>query len=391
MGILPLSFPYTKSQGNFSLSYANLIGHRTMIFDDHRNSLYAQALRQIITPDSVVLDLGAGLGIHGLLAASMGAKKVFLVEPHADLQVAAEVAKDNALGDCVECFQGAIEEVQLPQKVDVVISVFTGNFLLEEDLLPSLVFARDHFLKPGGRLLPDYAVMEVAPISIPAQFTKQIEQWSERSQGIDLKILRSYAANNVYRDNYRETEFEFLASPVEICELDFMQVCVVECKQQTRFKVNKNGLCHGFMGWFKARLGDNWLSTSPTALKTHWRQLYLPLDPPLVLKIGEELAFELHRPEFGEWTWRTDHLGQLQKHSTFLSEPISTSMVRKKSGHHKALLNEKGRAASVILELLRGELSTNEISERISNSFPDLFPDNQYAKRFVLQLIDRFT
>ena len=362
-----------------------------MVFDDHRNSLYAQALRQIITPDSVVLDLGAGLGIHGLLAASMGAKKVYFVEPHADLQVATEVAKDNALEDCVECFQGAIEEVILPQKVDVIISVFAGNFLLEEDLLPSLLYARDHFLKPGGRLLPDCAVMKVAPISMPEQFTKHIEQWSERSQGIDFKILRSYAANSVYRDNYRETAFEFLASPVEVCELDFMHARDVECKQQTTFKVNKDGLCHGFMGWFKARLGDNWLSTSPTAVKTHWRQVYLPLDPPLMLKIGEELEFELHRPEFGEWTWRTDHLGQLQKHSTFLSQPISTSIVQKKSGHHQALLNEKGRAASAILELLKGELSTDEISARISNSFPDLFPDNQHAQRFVLKLIDRFT
>jgi len=362
-----------------------------MIFDDHRNSLYAQALRQFITPDSIVLDLGAGLGIHGLLAASMGAKKVYLVEPHTDLQLAAEVAKDNALEDCVECFQGAIEEINLPQKVDVIISVFTGNFLLEEDLLPSLLYARDHFLKPGGRLLPDCAVMKVAPISMPEQFTKQIEQWSKRSQGIDFKILRSYAANNVYRDNYRETEFEFLASPMEICELDFMHVQVAECKQKIRFKVNKDGLCHGFMGWFKARLGDHWLSTSPTAVKTHWRQVYLPLDPPLMLKNGEELELELHRPEFGEWSWLTGHAGKLQKHSTFLSEPITPSKLQKKAGHHKALLNEKGRAASAILGLLRGELSTDEISARISNSFPDLFPDNQYAKRFVLKLIDRFT
>ncbi len=112
------------------------------------------------------------------------------------------------------------------------------------------------------------------------------------------------------------------------------------------------------------------------------------IEIPLILKIGEELEFKLHRRELGEWTWRTDHLGQLHQHSTFLSEPISTSVMQKKSGNHKALLNEKGRAASAILELLRGELSTNEISARISNSFPDLFPDDQYAKRFVMRLID---
>ena len=39
-----------------------------MATDDVRNAAYAMAIEQSITPGCVVLDLGAGLGVHGLMA-----------------------------------------------------------------------------------------------------------------------------------------------------------------------------------------------------------------------------------------------------------------------------------------------------------------------------------
>lgn len=138
-----------------------------MLFDQIRNDAYFKALQAVMTPDSVVLDLGAGLGIHGLLAAKLGAKKVYLVEPQDVIGVAKQFAQANGFADRVECIQGRIEEISLPEQVDLIVSVFTGNFLLEEDLLPSLFYARDTYLKPGGFMIPNAAVMEAVPVSLP--------------------------------------------------------------------------------------------------------------------------------------------------------------------------------------------------------------------------------
>ena len=125
------------------MSYAQVTGHQSMVFDEARNRAYARAIEQFVTSDSVVLDLGCGLGIHGLLAAKAGARKVFLVDPEIVVQSALEVARHNGFGDRVQAFQGRIEEIELPEKVDVIISVFTANLLYTEDLLPSLYIARD--------------------------------------------------------------------------------------------------------------------------------------------------------------------------------------------------------------------------------------------------------
>ena len=55
--------------------YDTVQEHHAMIFDDQRNGIYARAIKQKVDNKSVVLDLGSGLGIHGLIAARAGAKK----------------------------------------------------------------------------------------------------------------------------------------------------------------------------------------------------------------------------------------------------------------------------------------------------------------------------
>lgn len=151
-----------------------------MVFDDTRNKFYADAIKAIINENSVVMDLGAGLGLHGLIASRAGAKMVYLVEPQAVIHAAARVAKQNGLSDNITCFQAPAEDLALPQAVDVIISVFTGNFLLQEDLLPSLFHARDKHLAKNGRMIPDQARMFIQPVTAEELFAKKIGRWSDR-------------------------------------------------------------------------------------------------------------------------------------------------------------------------------------------------------------------
>ena len=49
-----------------------------------------------------------------------------------------------------------MESLQLPegQKVDVLVSEPMGTLLVNERMLETYLYARDHFLKPGGRMFP---------------------------------------------------------------------------------------------------------------------------------------------------------------------------------------------------------------------------------------------
>jgi hypothetical protein len=46
--------------------------------------------------------------------------------------------------------QGTIETIDLPEKVDVIISEWMGYFLLRESMLDSVVLARDKWVATGA-------------------------------------------------------------------------------------------------------------------------------------------------------------------------------------------------------------------------------------------------
>ena len=380
------------------MSYQDVVGHRGMVFDGTRNAAYTRALEKVITPDTTVMDLGAGLGILGLIAARLGAGKVYLVEPTVALEVARSVAADNKL-DAVECIRARAEALQLDTRVDVILSVFTGNFLLSEDLLPSLFYARDHYLAPGGRLIPDRGRMEVVPVCAPAYYEKYVQAWSEfprecDEQGLpelDYSAVRSYAANYLFYDSAKHMQAQRLAEPVALLELDFNTATKAECDSQVEAVIQRDGICHGWMGWFQMRLVDEWLSTDGENCKTHWSPVFMPLARPLTVATGDRLGFSLKRPERGEWTWTTRLGEQRQRQSSFLSQPIRLEDVQKKATHYRPSLNAKGEAAQWVLGKMKGAAPVDQLAAELGELHPGLFGEHTEALRFVQDLVERFS
>jgi len=172
--------------------------------------------------------------------------------------------------------------------------------------------------------------------------------------------------------------------------LDFMTAREAACHNRIEVEVVQDGLCHGWLGWFRTRVGDKWLSTSPQGEQTHWRQVFMPLNEPIPVKQGDALSFELNRPEFGEWTWTVGYGDKHQRQSTFLSEPIATAVLQMKSDGYKPWLSQKGQAAQDVLQYMNGNESTAEIVDHIVTEHGELFPDLKLADRFVKALVKQY-
>ena len=113
----------------------------------------------------VVLDVGTGSGVLAMWAAQAGAAKVFAVE-YTDMAVhARNMVEGNGLSGVVEVIQSSVEELELPCKVDIIISEWMGYFLLYESMLDCVLWARDKYLAKGtGKMLPDRAQVYIAAI-----------------------------------------------------------------------------------------------------------------------------------------------------------------------------------------------------------------------------------
>lgn len=361
-----------------------------MVFDRVRNAAYEKAMRELITPDSVVLDLGAGLGLLGLLAARAGARKVYLVEPESVVRLAAELARSAGLADRIEILQGRIEDIELPEPVDLILSVFTGNLLYSEDLLPSLFHARDRWLKPGGTLLPDLAELWLTPVAAPALHERHVSAWSSAASGFTVAAARRFAANELLwpsRDDLRVTP---LAPAMLLSRCDLTTANSADCDGTAACQVQVAGSCHGLLASMRIRLGADWLDTADLAQDLHWTNPLFPLDLPVALEADESVDVSLQRPCGGDWNWGLLARSGRRRHSESLARIDLADELRRAAADFRPLLHERGAATRFLLERMDGGHDNAALIAALQQAFPAEFGSADAARRFVQHTVQRF-
>ena len=70
------------------------------------------------------------------------------------------------LGQRVEVVKGKLEEISLDVRVDVLVSEPMGTLLVNERMLETYLFARDKFLRPGGRMFPVGTLVRTSDLNL---------------------------------------------------------------------------------------------------------------------------------------------------------------------------------------------------------------------------------
>lgn len=307
-------------------SYQNVSDHRRMVFDSERNAAYEAALREVVTPDSIVVDVGAGAGILGLLAARLGARRVHLVEPTSVVRLAVDAAERMGCRDRVQIHEASVDVADLGEQADVLISVMTGNALMGEDLLPVLVKARKKYLRAGGIMIPSRSRLHAAPVSAETVHSDHVAQWSLRPMGIDFSSARQFAANTVVTVNRLES-VELLSGTSVVADVDLASVDVPHVDGHARVIASRAGTIHGWLVWHDLSLGSQTLDLG-IGSNTHWRPVLLPLDTPVNVEPGDTLELEVKRSTNGPWNWRIASSGHAEAHTNFLARPAGPSAYR---------------------------------------------------------------
>ena len=142
------------------------------------------ALAAAVQPDDVVLDIGTGERVLALAAARAGARCVYAIEASDIAEVAARVFAVNGVQDQVTLFSGWSRLVELPERADLLVAEVVGNEPLEEEILETVLDARQRLLKPGARMIPHALTLLARPILLPeaevrqrAFGVKDVERW----------------------------------------------------------------------------------------------------------------------------------------------------------------------------------------------------------------------
>ncbi|KAK9426340.1 putative Methyltransferase domain-containing protein [Seiridium unicorne] len=174
-------------------SYAGNDIHETMLKDTVRTEAYRDFIynNKHLFAGKTVLDIGCGTGILSMFCAKAGAARVISVDASDIIDKARENVIHAGLSSTVTLIKGKMEEVTLPvDQVDIIVSEWMGYCLLYEAMLPSVLYARDRYLKPDGLLVPGSCNMWIAPIADGEYVMDNVHFWRD-VYGFDMKAMQS--------------------------------------------------------------------------------------------------------------------------------------------------------------------------------------------------------
>lgn len=299
-----------KGSADLYFHYYGMLQHQQNMLQDYiRTGTYYSAITENAGDfaGKAVMDVGCGSGILSLFAAKAGARVVYAVEASNMATFARQLAESNPeIGSRIKVVYGKVEEIELPEKVDILVSEPMGTLLVNERMLESYIFARDKFLKPGGKLFPRIGRIHVAAFSdsmLYAEVAGKASFWQQPSfYGVDLTCLQAPAAAgyfaqvvvdqippNVLVSNTAAQAFDF-----STCTEGELQDFTIPLSLQVAAPCTVHGIASWFDVLFDGSTVQRYLSTSPGLPVTHWFQLRCLLQNPLIVaRPGETVSGEL--------------------------------------------------------------------------------------------------
>jgi histone-arginine methyltransferase CARM1 len=284
--------------------YAQLPNQQNMLEDAERTSMYHQSMA-LNMPDfmgKTVLDVGAGSGILSFFAAQAGAQKVYAVEATEMADCARALVEANGLSGQIEVIKKRLEEVELPEKVDIIISEPMGILLVHERMMEVYALAKKRWLKPGGKMFPSKGRIYLAPFSDGHLYTSHVEKarfWENKAfYGVDMTCLAETALRHHFsRPLVGPVDPNIIMSQPCSHEIDFIDVDPEDYARieiPLHFKATATGLVHGLAGWFDVDFDgtvfQGRLSTAPAATETHWHQIRFLFEQPIAMNVGQEFT-----------------------------------------------------------------------------------------------------
>jgi precorrin-6B methylase 2 len=344
--------------------------HHTMLRDETRMQSYLRAILRTVEPGDVVLDIGSGTGVLAYFACMAGAKRVYAVEQDPVVELARAICNHNSFQDRVVFLNEWSDQVELPERADVLVTETIGNIGFEEGILGWIIDAKERLLVPGGRIIPASVELVVAPIEIPDGYDF-IDDWAKEIFTLDLTPARAVAANNLLWINLQPKMF--LNQPTIMIRTDLANVESTNIAGESVFVAERDGAVQGLGCWFKAELVPGIsISNGPEMGASSWTQILLPLEHPVAVSSGDQLQVQIQASANGaQWDWRVSNEDKASSrcvqttHSGQLLQQANQSDLNR-----KPVRNMNGEVDRFILQMMDGSTTVEEIIRRTMARFP---------------------
>ncbi|MFN8451846.1 MAG: 50S ribosomal protein L11 methyltransferase [Anaerolineae bacterium] len=356
-----------------------------MIRDSVRMNAFIAALQQVVQPDSVVIDLGAGTGVFSLIACELGARHVYAIEPNPLIAIGAQTAAANGYADRITFIQEISTRVTLPEKGDVLIADIRGKLPLFQRIIATFADARERLLKPGAAIIPQRDLLYASLAGAPEFYRDHILQpWQDNTFNIDMRAAMPLQINTAIPHRFKPEAM--LVEPQHWATLDYTSQTNPNVGSVMQMNAVRAGTAHFVSLWFDAVLADGVGYSSAPGVESApqvYGALLLPLAQPVAVEPGDSISLDLKATLIGtEYLlhWNT-HIAPTSaerqpvdlKQSTFFSTPLGN--LRKRTRTFTPTLTTEGEINRHILNAMTGAQNLDAIAGQLLAAFPGYIAD----------------
>ena len=383
------------------MHFYDFVSYCSMLTDEKRLDSYVKALKETITPDSVVLDLGAGTGIFSILACDFGAKKVYSVEVNPLIKLLDDVIKERGYQDRIEIIQKFSSKIELEEKANVMVSDIHGGFPLFESSIETIIDARERLLTPDRVLIPRNETIYFAVSQAEEIYRSNVRRYLEDFHGFSIPSAERLVFNRWF--SAKSKEEKLLSDSDVFAHIDYRTINETSFAKEFNWIIKEDGIAHGLRGWFENELSDGYgVSNSIEVEHTTYSSPFFPFEREVEVKQGDIVsAMVSAKYEKGDyaWSWKTDiyEAGDKTKVKAQFNQSVLASMyiepdvVLKQSEYFVPNRNENAEVDLLILNSMDGEAMHGDIADALVEKYPDRFKKFEDALEYTAAFSQRYS
>ena len=374
-----------------------LLDYAAMIEDAVRTPAYLAALEQAVRPGSVVVEIGTGTGFFAIIAARLGARRVYAIESDSSIRLAREVAALNGCADRIEFIEALSTDVTLPEQGDVLLSDLRGVLPTLGVHIPSIVDARARLLKPGGIQIPSEDTLWMALLESEAVAQKHLKNADPSPHGDDFAPLHPIPANTGRKQ--RVGAALRISAPARWAHLDYRTVIDPSVRGTATLAASRSGVVHGLSAWFETQLLPGIGYASEPGSDAIYGQAYFPFPVPLSVREGDEVEVSLDGRLVGSeyvWRWSARAVGVGMPswscdQSSFFGTPLGPEMLRRRASNFVPRVSAEGEIDGWILSRMDAVRDLATIAREALQEFPEKLKTFENALTRVGDLAERYS
>lgn len=278
--------------------------HLPMMNDRPRNRAFEDALRAAVTPDSHVLDIGAGSGLLAMMAARAGARKVTSCEADpAIADAAAEIVALNGFADRVTVVAshsaGLDLERDLGERADILVAEIFGSNFLSEGALPVLQDVVPRLLRPGGRVIPARGQMRVALAHAPGGNLR-----IDETEGFDVRPFNRLAPPG-RRLKAGDENLRLMSDAADLFDFDLASGGPYPGRRAAITLVSDGGTVNGVAQWLRLELDDDTVyeNRPEPGTTSSWGVSFYPFERETATARGDSITIRGDHDMANLWIW----------------------------------------------------------------------------------------